>query len=70
MGDLHTCENLSNFHVVVWWSKQGPTEVTRELLTFTSRAPSSLCLRENVLKGAQTFLKQIAQLKQADSKST
>ena len=53
MEDIHTCRNLSNFHIVVWWSKKGLTEVARELLTFTSRSPPSL--RENVLIGALQF---------------
>ena len=48
---VHTCQELSNFHIVVWWSKLGPTDVARELATYKDRCPQSL--REKVLAGVQ-----------------
>ena len=48
---VHSCQELSNFHIVVWWSKQGPTDVARELATYKERCPQSL--REKVLAGVQ-----------------
>ena len=33
MAEAHTCLNLANFHVVVWWSKHGSAYVAKELLS-------------------------------------
>ena len=42
MADVHTCQNLSNFHIVNWWSNRGPASVTQELLSLTDRCPPGL----------------------------
>ena len=49
MAEVHTCLNLSNYHVVVWWSKLGPNYVAKELLALTDRCPADLT--ESRLKG-------------------
>ena len=49
MEEVHTCQNLSNFNIEVWWSKTGPTDIARELATYKDCCPQSL--RENVLAG-------------------
>ena len=49
MAEAHTCLNLANFHVVVWWSKYGPAYVAKELLSFKDRCPADL--KENGLQG-------------------
>ena len=46
MEEVYTCQDLSNFHIVVWWSQLGPT---CELATYKDRCPQSL--RGNVLTG-------------------
>ena len=51
MEEVYTCQDLSNFHIVVWWSQIGPTDVARELATYKDRCPQSL--RENVLTGVR-----------------
>ena len=55
MAEIHSCQDLSNFHIVIWWSKLGATEVARELLSYTDRCPQSL--KENALKGAEMNIK-------------
>ena len=56
MAEVHSCEELSNLHIVIWWSKIGVTDVARELLTYTERWPQSL--KENALKGARNKLQK------------
>ena len=35
MAEIHSCQNLSNYHhVVVLWSQRGVTEVARELISY------------------------------------
>ena len=51
MAEVHSCEELSNFHIVIWWSKIGVTDIARELLIYTECCPQSL--KENALKGAR-----------------
>ena len=51
MEEVYTCQDLSNLHIVVWWSQIGPTDVARELATYKDRCPQSL--RENVLTGVR-----------------
>ena len=46
----YTCQNLSNYHIVVYWSKWSATLVARELSALgLSRYPQDL--REIILKG-------------------
>ena len=49
MAEVHTCLNLANYHIVVWWSKLGPNYVAKELLSLTDRCPADLT--ESRLKG-------------------
>ena len=42
MADVYTCQNLSNFHIVNWWSNRGPASVTQELISLTDRCPPGL----------------------------
>merc|ERR1711911_289410 len=44
MAEIHSCQDLSSFHIVIWWSKLG----AREPLSYTDRCPQSL--KENALK--------------------
>ena len=50
MGDIATCKNLLNFHVVSYWSKWRLIDIVRELMSL-ERCPQSM--RENLLKGKQ-----------------
>ena len=51
MAEIHSCQDLSSFHIVIWWSKLG----AREPLLYTDRCPQSL--KENALKGAEMNVK-------------
>ena len=48
---VHTCQELSNFKIVVWSSKLGLTDVALELAPYKDRCPQSL--REKVQAGVQ-----------------
>ena len=54
MAEIHSCQNLSNFHIVIWWSDRGPALVARELKSYVDRCPPSL--RETVLKGVIAYI--------------
>ena len=43
MAEVHSCQDLSNFHIVIWWSKLGATEDARELISYTDRCPQRKC---------------------------
>ena len=51
MAEVHSCQDLSNLHIVIWWSNLGATEVARDLLMYTDHCLQSL--KENALKGAR-----------------
>ena len=51
MEEVYTCQDLSNFHIVIWGSQIWPTDVAHELATYKDQYPQSL--RENVLTGVR-----------------
>ena len=51
MEIVYTCQELSNFDIVVWWSKLGLTDEALELAPYKDRCPQSL--REKVCAGVQ-----------------
>ena len=53
MTKVATSKNLSNFHVVSYWSEWRFMEIVRELLSL-ERCPESM--RENLLKGQEKLV--------------
>ena len=54
MGETATCQNLSNYHVVIWWRNLSPLFVARELISFENRCPPST--REACLTGVTRII--------------
>ena len=53
MAEIHSCQNLSNFHIVIWWGDRGPVLVAWELKSYVDHCPPSL--KETVLKGVIVY---------------